>query len=97
MVMNYVLDDGFMIILKYFFDNWLKDKDIKEKRSFCIFVLVVFFGGEIFLRNLLGYVIGFVFNRICCEFKCQLDESNIIENEIEGKVKRNFNYECDEL
>uniref|UniRef100_A0A8W8N5I3 Novel STAND NTPase 3 domain-containing protein n=1 Tax=Magallana gigas TaxID=29159 RepID=A0A8W8N5I3_MAGGI len=97
MAMNHVLDDGLTTILKYFFDNWSKDKDIKEKRSFCILVLAAFLGGEISPRNLSGHVTGPVFNRICCEFKCQSDESNTIENETEGKAKRNSNYECDEL
>lgn len=43
-VLDCVCKDGFEDILIIFFDIWLNDIDIKEKRSFCIFVFVVFFG-----------------------------------------------------
>lgn len=96
MALNRILDDGLATILKYFFDTWSNDKDIKEKRSFCIIVLAALLGGEISQRDLSGHVTGPVFNRICSKFKCLSDENKTTENETERKTKRNSN-ECDEL
>lgn len=96
MALNRILDDGLATILKFFFDTWSNDKDIKENRSFCIIVLAALLGGEISQRDLSGHVTGPVFNRICSEFKCLSDENKTIENETERKTKRNYN-ECDEL
>lgn len=45
---NCFFNNRFEDFLINFFDIWLNDIDIKEKRSFFIFVFVVFFGGEIF-------------------------------------------------
>lgn len=97
MAMDRVLDKGLTTTLKYFFDTWSNDEDIKEKRSFCILVLAALLGGEISPRNLSSHVTSPVFNRICSEFECQSDESQNIENETEGKAKRNYNYKCVEL
>lgn len=71
-----ILKNGFLDVFLVFFDNWLYNDDINERKSFCIFVFVVFFGGKVFYRNFKSLLIGFFFEKVCNKFKCDLNVGN---------------------
>lgn len=56
---------GFLYIVVRSFDCWLWDDDINEKRSFCIFIFVVFFGGKVVFIDFESYIMSFFFVKIC--------------------------------
>ncbi|XP_078334861.1 uncharacterized protein LOC144625936 [Crassostrea virginica] len=66
-----IVKDGFTSILKQFFDSWSKDKDIDERRSFCILVFAAFLGGNVNLSNFKRQMTGHVYERICSEYACE--------------------------
>ena len=73
-----IVKDGFTSILKQFFDNWSKDTDMDERRSFCILVFAAFLGGKVNLSNFKNQMTGQVYERICSEYAC-LEEAACVE------------------
>ena len=69
--LDLIWKDGFTSILKQFFDNWSKDKDMDERRSFCILVFAAFLGGKVNLSNFKSQMTGQVYERICSEYACE--------------------------
>ena len=69
--LDLIWKDGFTLILTQFFDNWSKDKDMDERRSFCILVFAAFLGGKVNLSNFKSQMTGQVYERICSEYTCE--------------------------
>lgn len=91
-VKDFIFKDGFINIFYVFFENWLKDIDFNEKRSFCVFVFVVFFGGRIFIIDFLSQLISFFYKRICIEYDVFLKELSDKEKQklkMENLIKNN--------
>lgn len=86
MVKDFIFKDGFIYIFNLFVKKWLVEIDINEKRSFCVFVFVVFFGGEINEIDFLSMLIGFFYERICIEYDFYLVKE-------ENKEKQKFKIE----
>lgn len=87
MVKDFIFKDGFIYIFNLFFKKWLMKIDVNEKRSFCVFVFVVFFGGEINEIDFLSVLIGFFYERICIEYDFYLIKVIKEENEEKKKFK----------
>lgn len=47
-----------------------------ERKSFCIFVFVVFFGGKLFILDFESKIISFFFERIC-KYMCFFNEKEV--------------------
>lgn len=89
------LEDGFSRILHIFFDNWLKDGDINQNRSFCILVFAAFLGGKVSLADFKSPITGSLFHKVCNKYKCsfsaktELIQSKPSEREIEMLLLEN--------
>lgn len=83
-----IFKDGFSKALKAFFDNWSKEKDIKEKKSFCILVFAALLGGKISTSDFNSTL----FERVCKEYKCLTNEKEVNkEKEVsteENKIRK---------
>lgn len=71
---NLIIRDGFKHILKMFLDNWYKDDDMKERRSFCILVFAALLGGKVSPKDFQSAINSPLFARICKEYKCTQEE-----------------------
>lgn len=90
-----ILKYGFSHVLQTFFDKWLEEGDINQKRSFCILVFAAFLGGKISLTDFKSPITGPLFHKVCNKYKCSFNaETKLIQNkpsdqEIEGLLFEN--------
>lgn len=71
-----ILKNGFSDVFLAFFDNWLHNDDINERKSFCILVFAAFLGGKVSHRNFKSLLTGPLFEKVCNKFKCDLNAGN---------------------
>lgn len=72
-----MLVKGFSHVLQTFFDKWLEEGDINQKRSFCILVFAAFLGGKVSLTDFKSPITGPLFHKVCNKYKCSF---NAIQN-----------------
>lgn len=68
-----ILVEGFSHVLKTFFDKWLEEGDINQKRSFCILVFAAFLGGNVSLTDFKSPITGPLFHKVCNKYKCSFN------------------------
>lgn len=68
-----ILINGFSDVLLAFFDNWLNNDEINERKSFCILVFAAFLGGKVSHRNFKSPLTGPLFDKVCNKFNCHLN------------------------
>lgn len=71
-----ILMNGFSYVLQNFFDKWLEEGDINQKRSFCILVFAAFLGGRVSLTDFKCPITGPLFDKVCSKYRCSLHAGN---------------------
>lgn len=71
-----ILKDGFSYILNIFFDKWLEDDDINQRRSFSILVFAALLGGKVSFTDFVSPITGPLFHKVCNRYKCSFNSEN---------------------
>ena len=98
--LHLIWKDGFTSTLKKFLEKWSEDKDIDERRSFCILVFTAFLGGVVTLSSFKSQITSPLYERICDKYACVKPVEKSISKEQEILVAdehpRSVNSESDE-
>lgn len=87
-----IFKDGFTNILHVFFENWSKDTDFNEKRSFCVLVFAALLGGRISITDFSSQLTSPLYKRICTEhdvFLKELSDKEKQKPKTENSIKNN--------
>lgn len=76
-----ILMNGFSYVLQKYFDKWLEEGDVNQKRSFCILVFAAFLGGKVSLTDFKCPISGHLFDKVCNKYKCSFNVgTELIQN-----------------
>lgn len=93
-----ILADGFSRVLQTFFDKWLEEGDINQKRSFCILVFAAFLGGKVSFTDFKSPITGPLFHKVCNKYKCSFNaETKLIQNKPSDQEIENLIFENKQL
>lgn len=67
--LNLIWKDGFSSTIERSFDNWSRDFDIGEKRSFCILIFAALLGGKVSRIDFENNITSPLFDKICKKFE----------------------------
>lgn len=91
--LNLIYKDGFCEILKTFFDNWFQEKDIMERKSFCILVFAAFLGGKISTSDFESKITSPLFERICKYMRLPNEKEVDMKNQVSTEEDKRINGE----